>query len=50
MAMPSLGATLKLFDKDVLKDFLNMMSPTVFADIDWSSEDAMSILENLLWH
>ena len=45
MAMPSLGATLKLFDKVVLKDFLNMMSSTAFADFDWSSKEAMSNLE-----
>ena len=48
MAMPSLGATLNLFDKDVLKDFLHMMSPTVFADFDWSSEDVIGVLEKYI--
>ena len=36
MAMPSWGATLKLFDKEVLKDFLRMVLSMAFADFDWS--------------
>ena len=36
MAMPSLGATLKLFYKDVLKDILRMVSSMAFAYFDWS--------------
>ena len=36
MAIPSCGATLKLFDKEVLKDFLRMVLSMAFADFDWS--------------
>lgn len=39
MAMPALGATLSLFDKSVLMDFLLSMSTATFSDVDWDSDD-----------